>query len=500
LVLKGENLLLIAPTGTGKTEAAIFPVFERFIRERVQNRAEGISILYITPLRALNRDILRRLVEIGERLDITVELRHGDTPQSQRRRQALNPPDMLITTPETLQAILPGRRMRRHLKGVRWVIVDEIHELATDKRGIQLAIGLERLKEITGHEFQRIGLSATVGRPELIGRFLVGQGRAVKVLKAGGAKGFSILVESPTPTEEDEECAEEMMISAGSVRRIRRLFKIINGHKSTLVFTNTREHAEALASRMRVLRKDFKIGVHHGSLSKEARIDSEAKLKTGDLKAIISTSSLELGIDVGLIEFVVQYMSPRQVTKIVQRIGRSGHAVGAASKGCILASIPDDILEAAVIAQFALEERLEEPRLHEKALDVLAHQLVGLILTHGRMRIEHLLEIVRRAWPYRDLTAEELVRVVTQLERQGTVNFDGDMVRSRYERSHLYYYASLSMIPDVKHYSVIDFLSKRRIGTLDQEFVARNGRPGQEFIMHGQTWRMISIDDEKLEI
>ncbi len=500
LVLEGENLLLIAPTGTGKTEAAIFPIFERFIRERSKARLMGISILYVTPLRALNRDIFRRLVEIGERLDIVVDVRHGDTPQSQRRKQALKPPNMLITTPETLQAILPGRRMSNHLKDVRWVIVDEIHELATDKRGVQLSVGLERIGEIAGREFQRIGLSATIGCPELIGEFLVGQGRNVKVLKTSEAKDFSTTVESPTAGKEDVEIAEGMMVPPGSVRRIRRIFDIINDHKTSLIFTNTREHAEALVSRMRVLKKNAKIGVHHGSLSREVRIDVESKLKNGELEAVVSTSSLELGIDVGLIEFVVQYMSPRQVTKLVQRIGRSGHIVNATSKGCILAGYPDDVLEAGAIARFAGEGRLEEPVFHEKALDVLAHQIVGLTLTYGGMLVDEVLRIVSRAWPYRDLTEEEVVEVITQLERQGTLRFDGSMIRGRTSRSHQYYYSTLSMIPDVKRFRVRNFISKRVIGTLDQGFVARHGNPGQELIMRGNTWKIVSVDEDELEI
>jgi len=500
LLLKGENLLLIAPTGTGKTEAAVFPVFELFIRERSETRPIGISILYITPLRALNRDIFRRLVEIGERIDIVIDVRHGDTPQSQRRRQALKPPNMLITTPETLQAILPGRRMKRHLESVKWVVVDEIHELATDKRGIQLSVGLERLREITGRDFQRIGLSATIGSPELIGEFLVGQGRNVKILKTGESKDFLTTVESPTAGKEDVENAEGALLSPGSVRRIRRLFEIINYHKTSLIFTNTREHAEALVSRMRVLKRKAKIGVHHGSLSREVRIDVESKLKNGELEAVVSTSSLELGIDIGLIEFVVQYMSPRQVTKFVQRVGRSGHVVGATSKGCILAGIPDDALEAGVIARFAIEGKLEEPVLHEKAMDVLAHQIVGLILTHGGMSVEEVVRIVSRAWPYRNITSEEVTWVITQLERQGTLRFDGAMIRGKTGRSHHYYYSSLSMIPDVKRFSVRNFINKRMIGTLDQGFVARHGNPGQELIMHGHTWKIVSVDEDELEI
>lgn len=497
LVVEGENLLLITPTGTGKTEAAIFPIIERFIRERSSARVRGISILYVTPLRALNRDIFRRLIEIGENLGIEVSVRHGDTPQRIRRMQAIRPPDMLITTPETLQAILPGKRMRQHLRSVRWVVVDEVHELATDKRGVQLSVGLERLREITGHDFQRVGLSATIGDPDLIAHFLAGKDRKVRFVRAVGEKELEVWVESPTARPEDAEAAEEVMISAGSVRRIRRLFELIGQHRSTLVFTNTREHAEALASRMHALQRGLEVGVHHGSLSKGVRMDVEKGLKEGKLRAVVCTSSLELGIDVGGIEFVAQYMSPRQVTKLIQRVGRSGHVIGKVSRGCVLAAWPDDILEAAVISGFALDGRLEEPVIHDGALDVLAHQVVGLVLDWGRVELKEAYATITGAWPYRDLRLEELIDIVRQLEGEGVVWFDGEWVRRRRARTFGYYYSNLSMIPDVKRYAILDFLRRRRIGTLDQGFIARNGRPGQEFIMHGQTWRMLSIDDEE---
>src|SRR6059036_136768 len=183
-ILSGENVLLIAPTGTGKTLAAILPVLDRLIEARAERKPRGISVLYVTPLRALNRDLLRRLEEMGKDLDIKIQVRHGDTPISARSRQAKSPPDVMITTPETLQAILIGKRMSEHLKSVRWVIVDEVHELATDERGVQLAVALERLLDLTGVEFQRIGLSATIGEPDRIGQFLVGATRKVSVLRS----------------------------------------------------------------------------------------------------------------------------------------------------------------------------------------------------------------------------------------------------------------------------------------------------------------------------
>jgi ATP-dependent Lhr-like helicase len=497
LILKEEHVLLIAPTGTGKTEAAIFPVFEQFLQKRSKTKIQGISILYITPLRALNRDIFRRIVEIGQHLKINVELRHGDTPQRARRLQALSPPDMLITTPETLQAILPGRRIGQHLRTVQWVIIDEIHELASDKRGVQLAIALERVRVLTQREFQRIGLSATIGSPELVANFLGGINRTVQIIKTETLKNLEVVVESPTATSEDKKMASKLLISPESVSRIQRLTEIIAQHTSTLIFTNTRQHAEALASRIYALQPECQIGVHHGSLSRNIRVETEEKLKAGTLKAVICTSSLELGIDIGHIEFVTQYMSPRRVTRLVQRIGRSGHMIKGVSKGAIIATWPDDILEAGIISQLTLEGRLERLKLPPAPLDVLAHQIVGLCLDWGQINIDDVFRIVRTTWTYRNLTMEELLTVVYQLESVKTIWFDEPILKKRSPHIFKYYFANLSMIPDVKRYDVFDFLRRKRLGTLDQEFIAENGKAGQEVIMHGQTWKILSVDEEQ---
>jgi ATP-dependent Lhr-like helicase len=496
IILNGDNVLLIAPTGTGKTEAAIFPVFEQFIQKRSKKKLHGISILYITPLRALNRDIYRRIVEIGKHLEINVQLRHGDTPQRARRLQALSPPDMLITTPETLQAILPGRRIGQHLRNVHWVIIDEIHELASDKRGVQLSIALERVRELTNREFQRIGLSATIGSPEFVAKFLVGINRTVKIIKTETMKALEVVVESPKAEPDDRKIAQKLLISPESVSRIRRLLDFITKYKSTLIFTNTRQHAEALASRIYALQPDCKIGVHHGSLSRSLRIDTEEKLKDGTLKAVICTSSLELGIDIGHIEFVAQYMSPRRVTRLVQRIGRSGHVIKGVSRGSIIATWPDDILEAGIISQFALEGRLERLNIPTNPLDVLAHQIVGLCLDWGRISIEDVYRIVQKTWSYRHLEMDALIDVVYQLESVKKIWFDENIIKKRAPHVYNYYFSNLSMIPNVKRYDVVDFLRRKRIGTLDQEFIAENGKAGQEFIMHGQTWKILSVDEE----
>lgn len=499
-ILDGKNALLIAPTGTGKTLAAVLPVFDLFVAARSRNETHGISILYVTPLRALNRDILRRLSDVGAELEIKVQVRHGDTAAATRALQARSPPDMLITTPETLQAILPGKRMRQHLKNVRWAIVDEIHELATDKRGVQLALGLERLRNLTGRDFQRIGLSATVGDEDRIAKFLAGSERAAVVVKSKEGRGFEAQVDYVSPTSADREQSEKFSVPPSSIGRARRIAQLIDEKNSVLVFTNTREHAEAVGSQLKALDSHAPVRVHHGSLSKEIREEVEQDFHSGSVKAVVCTSSLELGIDVGSVDFIIQYMSPRQAARLIQRIGRSEHRLRGVAKGVIVAASVDDILESAVIAQNAKNEKLEPTFIHENALDVLAHQIAGLILDAGRLTVEEAFETVKRAYPYRDLTPEAFISVVKQLAAVRVIRVQDEVLRPRSPNTFRYYFQNLSMIPDMKRYLVFDFFRKRKIGTLDQEFVARKCKSGTELIMHGQTWKVIAVNEDHLSV
>ena len=337
-VIMGKNVLLIAPTGSGKTEAVLLPVFSKLIGQPDQ---KGISAIYITPLRALNRDMLKRLTFWNERLGITVDVRHGDTEMKIRRRQAREPPQMLVTTPETLQAILPGTIMRKHLKNVKYVIVDEVHELAESKRGTQLTIALERLREITDTEFQRIGLSATIGNPEEIAKFIAGTNRKVTIVHAALAKKFRYHIENPQPTHIDFEIAGKLETSPEAAARVRRLTELVDSHNSTLIFVNSRQNAEMLGHKLGLLGRND-IAVHHGSLSKEERVNIEDDFKSGKIRAIICTSTLELGIDIGNVDLTIQYMSPRQVSSLIQRVGRSGHSLERLSEGVIVTVYPDD--------------------------------------------------------------------------------------------------------------------------------------------------------------
>src|SRR6058998_35291 len=499
-ILRGENVLLIAPTGTGKTLAAILPVLDEFLEARSSEKTHGISILYVTPLRALNRDLLRRLEEMGRDLDVKIQVRHGDTPISARSRQARSPPDVLITTPETLQSILVGRRMSEHLKSVRWFIVDEVHELATDERGVQLSLAMERLLELTQVEFQRIGLSATIGEPEKIGQFLVGRDRVVKILRSDETRGLQIKVSSAQPGSEDHKEAERLGLPPSTVARARKILNIIDTHRSTLVFTNTREQAEALAAQLHALGAFGRVRVHHGSLSREVREESEKEFQEGRIRGLICTSSLELGIDIGSVDYIVQFTSPRETTRLVQRMGRSGHTLGGTSRGTILTMGTDDTLESAILVQRALSGRLERPVIHEKPYDVLSHQIVGVLLQKRRISAEELLAIFKRSYPYRNLELDELERLLRQLEDLRFLRRFAGQVSPRNPGAIQYYFRNLSVIPDVQRYTVFDFFRKRRIGSLDQDFVARRCASGTEFILHGQTWRVLSVDEEQYHV
>ena len=502
-IMAGKNVLLIAPTATGKTESALLPVMDALIKTE---RAMGIKVLYITPLKALNRDMLERLQWWCKRLDLRLGVRHGDTSTREREAQAMVPPDILITTPETLQAILPGRIMREHLASVRWVIIDEVHELAIDKRGSQLALALERLRYLKNGEFQIIGLSATIGSPDRVAKFLVGTERDCEIINVSVARSVQVEVFYPRADSEDYKLAEELYTYPEVAARLRLMKKLVEEHKSTLIFTNTRSITEILGSRFRVWDLNFLVGVHHGSLSKPSRINVERGIKEGTLHGIICTSSLELGIDIGRLDFVVQYNSPRQVTRLLQRIGRSGHRVGGIAHGAIVVQDSDDALEALVICRRSLAEDLEPADIPEKPLDVLAHQIAGLLLTKRRWSFEEALNIIKKAYPYRDLEEHELVAVLSYMHSRipRLLWFSAeDKVFLRPQRIkplYSYYFEHLSMIPEERHYLVIDEEEDVPVGVLDEAFVAEYASPGNKFIEGGRVWKILHVYGNKIYV
>ena len=489
-IVLGENVLVIAPTGSGKTEAALLPLIDKMVQDK--NR-QGISLLYITPLRALNRDLLKRLQVWSVKLGFTVEVRHGDTPQADRRRMAARPPDLLITTPETLQAVLPGRRMRQHLRHVKAVVVDEVHELAGDRRGVQLTVGLERLREILKEGFQRVGLSATVGNPEEISRFLGGS-ELVRIVQIPLSKDTRYKIEYPPPGEEDQELARRLYTAPEAAARLALVSDLVDAHDSTLIFVNSRVNAEMLGSKFNMM--DQKIMVHHGSLPKEERVRSEEAFKARQIKGLVCTSTLELGIDIGSVDLVVQYMSPRQVNSLVQRVGRSGHSLTRTSQGVLVSVSTEDLLESIGVIELAKERRLEPTVIHHKALDVLAHQIAGLLMdSEGSVSLAHLTQVLRRAFPYSQLEAAELEKVIDFMGKMGYLRRD-DQTLYRTSRTRIYYYENLSMIPDERRYPVIDLTNQQSVGILGEEFMLTMAHVGLNFIVKGRVWQMKQIADD----
>ena len=499
LVLAGKSVLVVSPTGTGKTEAAVLPIFDMMLRLKRGQEVRGVLCIYITPLRALNRDLWERLSRLAEGLGLRIEVRHGDTPQHARRRQAQQPPDMLITTPETLQALLIGRVLKKGLTNVRWVVVDEIHELVADKRGVQLSVALERLKRIAGRRLQRIGLSATVGSVDVVKEFLAGSDGDVEVVQVPMPREMRITVDAP-PLSEDEDLASTLQVTPRIASAIARIADEVREHESVLVFANTREAAELLASRLALMASDFEVRAHHSSLSREERVQAEREFKECSVKALVCTSSLELGIDIGSVDFVIQFTSPRQSTPLVQRVGRSGHRVGAVARGLIISYSSDDAIESAVLARRAMKGELEEIKVHKCALDVLAHQLAGLVIDGGSIDVDEALCVVRGAYPYRELTREELLDVAKFLSDRGVIRLVGSTLKRAGKATMDFYLNNLSMIPDVKKYDVIALPDKRKVGVLDEEFVATRTEGSPSIILGGRVWRVIGVEESKVYV
>lgn len=562
----GAHVLLVAPTGHGKTEAALLPVLSRLLAERDALHATGkawpagFKVLYVTPLRALNRDLLGRLVAWGQALDLAIAVRHGDTSPSERAKQAKSPPDVLITTPETLQLLLYGDTLRRHLATVRFVVVDEVHDLAVAERGAQLLVALERVEEVVaqpralreakaperacpatpsarpGGGFQRIGVSATVADPALVGRWLAGRDRPIQVVHVRAGKRLHLRVIHPRPTPEDEDLAAALSVPPAIAAQLRAIRGIVQSHGRVLVFHNTRDGAELLASRSAVLDaqegKPPLLGLHHGSLSSEVRRDVEDRFKSGDLKAIVATSSLELGIDIGAIDHVVQVGSPRSVARLVQRLGRSGHRVGAISAGTLVATGEEDIVECTAVAQWAVAGHLEPLAIRTDPLVVLANQVIALANEYAGLRKEWVRAVLGRAGCFLDLDDglfdaawDTLLDVKTLYpdegprgqrhdeashksraaqedgeeggprRRKATTTPPGAITRiGRSGRARRHFLDHLSLIPDEVTYRVIDESTKRSVGTVDDAFVLSCMAPGALVIMAGRSWTVLEVD------
>lgn len=498
VILEGNDVLVIAPTGVGKTETAVLPILSK-IQEMKDaaggQKLDGIQCVYITPLRALNRDMLERLTFWCKMLGISLSVRHGDTKQSERQKQALNPPQFLITTPETFQAVLVSQRLSPFLKNTRWVVVDEVHELADSKRGSQLTLGLARLRDMSP-SFQIVGLSATVGNADETASFL---STKATVLRDDYSRKLDLSVEMPYHVEGVnliEGYASE------TVSKLDRIRQLVEGHKKTLIFVNTRYTAESLGNLlMKIPGFGEKIAVHHSSLSKESRIEVEQEFKSNNskLKAIVCTSSLELGIDIGAIDLVIQYVSPRQVSRLLQRVGRSGHKHSLTPKGVLLASSALDALETLAVTEQALARRIEPVSIPRKPLDVLAHQLAGIVLDKKKTSVGEAYSICKRAFPYWGLELEEFLSIAKQAAALKVFAFDGIEFQET-KRTRLYFYENLSTIPNDKRFWVKDSATRKNVGVLEEAFVTEYLQEGRIFITRGKAWKVMSVSEDEIVV
>ena len=539
-IADGDHTLILAPTGSGKTLAAFLWAIDRLAVEPPPDPERRTRVLYISPLRALAVDVEKNLRSplagirhAAERLseplshEPVVGVRTGDTPANERRKLLKSPPDILITTPESLYLMLTSST-RETLRGVRWVIVDEIHALAATKRGAHLALSLERLDEIADAPPQRIGLSATQRPLEEIARFLGGQEtggdpRPVTIVDAGHRKPMELTVEVPV-----DDMAELSAVSEPQQRQPiqlgpaalgttpsqasiwpsihPRLLELIRSHRSTIVFVNARRLAERLAARLNELAGEELVRAHHGSLAREQRLEVEDSLKGGWLRAIVATSSLELGIDMGAVDLVVQVESPGSVASGLQRIGRAGHQVGEPSKGTIFPKFRGDLLEVAVVAERMLAGKIEETRYPRNPLDVLAQQLVAMCAV-DEWRVDDLEAAVRRAANFADLSHEVFLAVLDLLagrypsdgfaELRPRLVWDraGGTVRAREGAGRLAI-TSGGTIPDRGLFGV--FLPDgSRVGELDEEMVYES-RKGEVFMLGASSWRIDDITYDRV--
>lgn len=485
IILQKRDCLVIAPTGSGKTECAVIPVFH--IVGKTKERGY-IRCLYITPLRALNRDVFRRIEQYAKINGLTVQVRHGDTTATMRRRIADAPPDVLISTPETMVSLLSQEKMLKALSNLQWVIIDEVHELLPNERGSQLSITMERLQMNSNYALTRVGLSATVGNPQMVAKFLVGTKRRCHVRQDRTLRRYDV----------------DIRLERGGVSGVVDVIAAyINEHRTgspTLLFTNTRSEAEMLASMLKG-KLAIPVEMHHGSLSKQIREETEHLLQHDQEGLVVCTSSLELGIDVGSVDTVIHYGSPHQVSKLLQRIGRSRHKSNRSARGLVVTSRHDDYVEASAILQRAKRRSIERQYIHEAPLDVLAHHMVGLLYQCGVVSVQDVMLMANAAFPFRLVGMADIHRILELLEENRVVTFDRDrMTYSAASRTFWYHLENLSTIPDILKFQVFDSVGKKIIGSLDQRFVGDYGEAGNLFVLKGSQWKILVVDEKSFRV
>ena len=497
-IREGGHTLISAPTGTGKTLAAYLSAIDGLARQGAQLRDET-SVLYVSPLRALSNDVqknlqgpLGELAKLDPRLpEIRVLVRTGDTPQRERAAMARKPPHILVTTPESLYILLTSESGRRMLRTVKTVIVDEIHALARDKRGSHLALSLERLEALAG-PFQRIGLSATQKPLSEVGNFLVGVGRECHLVDVGHRRAMDVAIEVP-PSPLSTVCSHEQWDEIYG-----QIAKLIDAHRTTLVFVNTRKLAERVTAKLAERMGPALVTCHHSSLSRQHRLDAEHRLKSGSLRALVATASLELGIDIGEVDLVIQVGATRSIATFLQRVGRSGHAVRRVPKGRLFPLTVDELVESAALLRAMSRGELDRTPQPAAPLDVLAQQVVADCVAAGEQgwREGALFESFKRAWPYRDLNREEfdaVVRLHTD-GRRGLLHRDaiGGRVMAR-RRARITAITGGGAIPDVADYRVLQDPEGTFVGTLNEDF-AVEANVGDIFQLGNTSWRILKVE------
>lgn len=503
-IVSGESVLLSSPTGSGKTLAGFLGILDRLLREhetegKLPSRA--IRAIYVSPLRALAYDIEKNLREplrgLGLEDIVQVGLRTGDTSAAERQKQRRKPPHILVTTPESLAIVLPQKGWREALSGCRFVIVDELHAFAENKRGAHLAVSLERLEHLIGpaRSLCRIGLSATVAPLDEVGRFLMGVGRECHLAQAKMAR--QSIVEVMTPLRKDP------YPPAGytATRVIRDMAQVVERNEATLIFTNTRSGAERIAHRLKLALPKIaeKIECHHSSLDRDIRLEVEDRLKDGDLRAVVCSTSLELGLDIGNIDTVILVSTPKGISRTLQRVGRSGHSIHQRSHGVLVATNVNDLIECVVCAEMTKQGQLEDVTLFENATDVIAQHIVGMAMDDG-VSADEAFAVITSAYSFRNLERAEFDRIVEYLEGGGKTlasqyretfgkieEKDGVFVTpsKKVERDYL---MNVGTIHADGMVNVI--LNRRRLGSVEEGFV-KGLKVGDIFVLGGKTVKLV---------
>jgi ATP-dependent helicase Lhr and Lhr-like helicase len=508
-ILAGQHVLIAAPTGSGKTLAAFLAAIDGLVRQGLAGElGDETQIVYVSPLKALSNDIRRNLdaplAGIREALqarglpdvDIRSWVRTGDTPQGERERMRRRPPHIVVTTPESLYILLGSESGRKMLATTRTVIVDEIHAVAPNKRGSHLALSLERLSALCGDALLRVGLSATQKPIEAVARFLVGPSAECRIIDTGHRRARDLALEMPSSPLE--------AVMSGDVWQqvYDRLAQLIEGHRTTLIFINTRRMAERVTRQLSERLGEDQVTAHHGSLAKEQRLDAEQRLKAGKLKALVATASLELGIDIGEVDLVCQLGSPRSIATFLQRVGRSGHAVAETPKGRLFPLSRDELVECAALLDSVRRGELDRLAVPEQPLDVLAQQIVAEVAAQ-EWDEDRLYGLFRRAWPYRQLARKDFAAVVAMLtegfstrrgRRGALIHHDAvnHVLRGR-RGARLTALTSGGTIPDTADYQVLLEPENQVIGTVNEDFAVES-MAGDVFQLGNNAYRIMRVE------